>query len=273
MKKCLPVLAALVLLGFSPHLVAADATTELKELVGKVQAKVTAGKSTEQDYADELKAFDALVAEHKGEKTDDVAQILVMKAMLYVEVLKDGAKGIETFKELKADFPDTKPGKQADDIIASLTQQEESQKIQDSLAPGTQFPDFAGKDLDGKPLSVAKYKGKVVMIDFWATWCGPCVRELPNVLKVYEKYHAKRGFSIIGISLDQDKETLTTFIKEKNMTWPQYFDGLGWQNKVAVKYSIESIPATVLIDAKGNIIDHDLRGDALTQAVAKALAK
>ena len=92
------------------------------------------------------------------------------------------------------------------------------------------------------------------------------------MVATYAKYH-DQGFEIIGISLDQDRDKLVSFIKDNNMTWPQYFDGLGWQNKVAVKYSIESIPATVLIDAKGNIIDHDLRGDALTQAVAKALAK
>jgi len=169
MKNSLPVAASLILLAFTPCLFAADATTELKDLVGKVQVKISAGKSSETDYADDFKAFDALLAEHKGEKTDDVAQILVMKAMLYAEVLKDDDKAVEVFKEIKADFPDTKPALNADQTIAALASDAVSQKIQNSLVPGAQFPVFSEKDLDGKPLSVTDYKGKLVMIDFWAT--------------------------------------------------------------------------------------------------------
>jgi thiol-disulfide isomerase/thioredoxin len=137
---------------------------------------------------------------------------------------------------------------------------------------GAPLKDFDEKDLEGKPLSIASRKGKVVLIDFWATWCGPCVRELPNVLKTYEKYHDK-GFEIIGISLDSDKDKLTTFIKEKKMTWPQYFDGKGWQNKVSTQYGIQSIPATYLIDKEGKVLAIGLRGEALEAAVGKALGE
>jgi thiol-disulfide isomerase/thioredoxin len=150
--------------------------------------------------------------------------------------------------------------------------QMEAQKIQAALAVGVKFPDFNEKDTAGKPLSIANYNGKVVLIDFWATWCGPCRAELPNVIATYKKYH-NQGFEIIGISLDQDQAKLTGFTKDMNMTWPQYFDGQSWQNKLAVKYGIESIPATFLLDGNGKIIGRDLRGDELTQAVAKALGK
>jgi peroxiredoxin len=92
------------------------------------------------------------------------------------------------------------------------------------------------------------------------------------VIKTYGAYHTK-GFEIIGISLDKDREKLASFTKEKNMTWPQYFDGLQWENKLAVKYGISSIPATFLLDGQGTIIGKDLRGEDLDQAVAKALAK
>ena len=143
---------------------------------------------------------------------------------------------------------------------------------EDPAQPGHGYtvPDFQVTDLDGKPLSVASYKGKVVMIDFWATWCGPCIQELPNLMKAYEKYHGK-GFEIIGISLDNEKEKLTTFIKEKNMTWPQYFDGKGWQSDLAAKYGVNSIPATYLLDKEGKIIAKGLRGDALEKALEPIL--
>jgi thiol-disulfide isomerase/thioredoxin len=144
--------------------------------------------------------------------------------------------------------------------------------MQAALTVGAQFPDFNEKDVDGKPLSIASYKGKVVLVDFWATWCGPCRAELPHVIATYKKYH-DQGFEIIGISLDQDQAKLTGFTKAMNMTWPQFFDGQGWQNKLAAKYGIESIPAAFLLDGNGKIIGRDLRGEALMQAVAKALGK
>src|SRR5206468_2602211 len=136
--------------------------------------------------------------------------------------------------------------------------QEEAQKIQKSLKVGAAFPDFDEKDLAGKPLSIANYKGKVVLLDFWATWCPPCRAELPNVIETYKKNHDK-GFEIIGISLDKDETKLKDFMKEKEMTWPQFYDGKFWQNKLAVKYGINSIPATYLLDTQGKIIAKNLR--------------
>jgi peroxiredoxin len=269
MKLKLLAFAAIVSLLLSVQSgIAADksgASTELQALVSKIQTKLRAGKETEADLAPEIKEFDALLAKHKGEKTDDVAQILLMKATLYQEVLKDTAKGEALMQQLKRDFPDSEQ-------VKMMKQQEESKKLRAGLVEGTKFPDFAEKDTAGKPLSIANYKGKVVLLDFWATWCGPCVRELPNVIKTYEAHHAK-GFEIIGISLDKDQQKLASFTKEKNMTWAQYFDGLVWGNKLAVKYGVNSIPATYLLDGQGTIIGRDLRGEALEQAVAKALAK
>jgi peroxiredoxin len=264
-------LAALLIFALSLSLqtaVAAEksvASTELEALITKIQTKLSANKNTEADLAPELKEFDALLAEHKGEKTDDVAQILLMKATLYHEVLKDEKKGDALMEELQRDFPDSKQAKM-------MKQEAETKKLRASLVEGAKFPDFDVKDTAGKPLSVANYKGKVVLLDFWATWCPPCRAELPNVIKTYEAYH-KQGFEIIGISLDKDEQKLASFTKEKNMVWPQYFDGLYWQNKLAVKYGIQSIPATFLLDGQGTIIGHDLRGEALDQAVAKAVAK
>jgi len=245
---------------------------ELKALVTKIQNKLKEGKKTEADLADELKEFDALLDKHKDQKTDEVAQVLLMKAMLYFEVLDNTDKCVELVKQLKSDFPETKPAKEADQILESVKKQEESKKIQRALVKGAPFPDFDEKDVAGKHLSVGDYKGKIVLVDFWATWCPPCVRELPNVVGTYEKHHEK-GFEIIGISLDQDETKLKNFTKDRKMTWQQYFDGKGWGNKLAAKYGVQSIPATFLIDREGKIIDKDLRGETLEQAVAAALAK
>lgn len=268
------ILAALVaaVIGFTgSSLFAAgtnDPTAELKTLVAKIKVDVQSSKTTESALGDDLKQFDILLAEHQGEKTDAVARILFMKAMLYSQVLQNTVKANELMQQLKSEFQGTH-------LVAALEQQEameaSAKTIQDSLAVGAKFPDFSEKDVDGKTLSIADHKGKVVLIDFWATWCPPCRAEIPNVVATYKKYH-DQGFDIIGVSLDQDREKLLGYTKQNDMTWPQFFDGQGWQNKLAVKYGIESIPATYLLDGHGVIIAKDVRGEALEQSVANAVA-
>ncbi|NOX99705.1 MAG: TlpA family protein disulfide reductase [Verrucomicrobia bacterium] len=130
--------------------------------------------------------------------------------------------------------------------------------------------EIAFTDLNGEKVDLASMKGKVVLVDFWATWCGPCVAELPNVLDAYKKHHDK-GFEIIGISLDQDEAALKSFIKENDMPWTQYFDGKGWKNDIAQKYSITSIPATFLIGKNGKVVASNLRGPQLEAEVALQL--
>ena len=131
--------------------------------------------------------------------------------------------------------------------------------------------DISFKALDGRTVDMAKLKGKVVLIDFWATWCSPCVAELPNVKKTYAKYHEK-GFEIVGISLDQSKDKLIKFVGKEKMPWPQHFDGQGWKNEFAVKYGIQGIPTMWLIDKKGNLVDMKARG-GLDGKVEKLLAE
>lgn len=249
----------------SPAAEPGPAAKDLQALIGKVQEKLKDGKRTEADLADELKEFDVLVEKYKGDKSDESAQILMMEASLYSQILDNETKGKELLAQLKKDFPESK-------AAAMLKKQEVAEKVRAGLTAGAAFPDFEEKDLAGKPLSIANYKGKVVLIDFWATWCGPCVGELPNVLKTYEKHH-KDGFEIIGISLDKDQQKLENFTKQKNMTWVQYFDGKGWENKLAQKYGVNSIPATYLLDGEGKIIGSNLRGEKLEEAVVAALAK
>jgi peroxiredoxin len=268
--RALPFAVAAILLStLSVH---ADVKSELKSLVATVNSKLSSGQDSEQALAPELKQFDEILAKHSDEKTDAVAEVLFMKAMLYVQVFQDPAKASEIFAELQKKFPGTKAATAAEAATADLKKQEAALKIQAGLKAGAAFPDFSVKDLDGKPMSVSALKGKVVLIDFWATWCPPCVREIPNVIAAYKKYHSK-GFDILGVSLDQDKAALAGFIKKNDMTWPQYFDGQGFDNALAAKYGIQSIPSTYLIDQKGNIIATNLRGEELETAVAKAIGE
>ncbi len=123
--------------------------------------------------------------------------------------------------------------------------------------------------VDGREVDVAKLSGKVVLIDFWATWCGPCVGELPHVKEAYSKLHDK-GFEIISISFDQSQEQLEKFVKKEKMEWPQFFDGKGWGNKFGQEFGITSIPTMWLVDKKGNVQDLNAR-DNLAGKVEKML--
>ncbi len=140
------------------------------------------------------------------------------------------------------------------------------------LAIGGEPIHFDVKSISGQKLSPAAYKGKVLLIDFWATWCGPCVAEMPNVKSVYAKYHGQ-GFEIVGISLDQSRDKLDLYLEKQDIKWPQYFDGKYWNNDIAVSYGVKSIPATFLVDKKGKIRYKSLRGKQLETAVAQLLAE
>lgn len=126
--------------------------------------------------------------------------------------------------------------------------------------------------VDGREVDLAKLRGKVVLIDFWATWCGPCKAELPNVKAVYDKYH-DRGFEVVAISLDKaaDKQKLIDYCREHALPWPQFFDGKFWQNEFAVKYAVKAIPAMFLLDQQGKVVSTNARGPLLEAEVKRRL--
>jgi thiol-disulfide isomerase/thioredoxin len=200
-------------------------------------------------------------------------------------------------KELAAKYPKNAAWASYYGAYATLTEQNEGAKaaiafIEDGLKL---FPEnrqlksqlkglkiigqpleIVGPTLEGSEYNLANLKGKVVLVDFWATWCGPCIAELPHVKEAYEKYHEK-GFEIVGVSLDRKRDALEKFIKDKEMPWPQIIfskdEEMFWNNPVARKHEINSIPATYLIGRDGKVAARNLRGKALEEAVKKEIAK
>jgi len=137
--------------------------------------------------------------------------------------------------------------------------------------PGIGDPvDIQFEAIDGRKVDVADMKGKVVLLDFWATWCAPCIRAMPEVIALYDEFHEK-GFDVIGISLDSEKKRLEDYIKREKIAWPQYFDGKGWENDIAAKFGVEAIPATHLIGPDGLIAAVDASGDELREKIAELL--
>ena len=165
----------------------------------------------------------------------------------------------------------------ATELFASLTKDAQQSVIGSSItkaiaidaktAKGKLAPAFSMADKDGKIVHLSDFKGKYVLIDFWASWCGPCRKENPNVVAAYKKYHDK-GFEIIGISLDSNKEAWLKAVDKDGLTWTHVSDLKGWQCATATTYGVKAVPASFLIDPNGKVVGKDLRGEELNKTLA-----
>lgn len=156
-----------------------------------------------------------------------------------------------------------------DEAIVKIKSNVEKMK---ATAVGQKFTDFEMQTPEGKTVKLSDYvgKGKVVLVDFWASWCGPCRREMPNLVEAYAKYKNK-NFEIVGVSLDQSADAWKEAIKKLNITWPQMSDLKYWNCEGAQLYAVSSIPHTVLIDGEGTILARGLHGDELQEKIAEAV--
>lgn len=152
-----------------------------------------------------------------------------------------------------------------DPLLASVFKMLEGEKRK---AEGAVFTDFELPDMDGKMHKLSEYagKGNYVLLDFWASWCGPCRQEMPNVKAVYDRFHSK-GFEIVGVSLDNNKKAWTDAVAKMQMTWPQLSDLKAWKSSAAQLYYVKSIPATLLIGPDGKIVASNLRGEELIKKI------
>ena len=184
------------------------------------------------------------------------------------EIRGDHVRALDVYKKLEATFAN-----HPDKRLATLAKNmhEAAKKRLGILGKPLVLE---GTLVDGKKLDWNQYKNKVVLVDFWATWCGPCRRELPNVLKLYKQYHDK-GFEVVGVSLDSDKEALEKFVEENKIPWPNLFshdkENQGWNHPLAQQLGVTGIPHTILIGKDGKVLALAVRGQRLAKKLEELL--
>jgi peroxiredoxin len=272
----------------------------------KLEGLMVLGRFGDQQAATAMRAYAASLAEGpSAELARDAARLLLIsdaQTMLAGDDLSGGPDIVRrTVEILSADPDDTTNAGLAMQLVAALEQrpdaaplaaaaiealgpvfasssQPQVRQMGDSLAgmlrlrqlPGEPMR-ITGTRLDGTPFDPAALEGKVVLVDFWATWCRPCLDEIPNVREHYQKYH-DRGFEVVGISLDTDRADLERFVKDNDLPWPVLFEepqGEGWQHPLATFYGITGIPQMILIGRDGKVITLNARGSALDEKLAE----
>lgn len=260
------------MLGIAVQLGKTDAREKLEQL--EQQRLNDPSLDVEERY--ELRVRAAQRAAMSKEAEGDVAVMAEFERQLR-QLLKDFPGQKQTWEMLLGLAGNLEDDK-ARALVTEIAASDADEDVQAQAKAMLKRFDLQGKPLamkftalDGRAVDLAQLKDKVVLVDFWATWCGPCVREVPKVKGAYAKFHP-RGFEIVGISFDRDRAALEKFIATQQMPWPQYFDGKGWENEFGREYAIHSIPTMWLVDKRGLVRDLNARVD-LEAKVEKLLAE
>lgn len=227
------------------------------------QAQMTQDTATINKLIKEYKGFqDEMNAYSKKfikQNKDAYLSVLLLENFLMRQYLTP--EEVKTyFDGLDKSLHETKSGKKIKSTLDALT----------SVVVGKAAPNFSAPSPDGKTISLKESLGKVTIIDFWASWCGPCRMENPNVVALYKEFNPQ-GLNIIGVSLDKDAAKWKEAIAKDGLTWTQVSNLKFWEDPIAKQYNVQSIPATFILDAKGNIVAKDLRGDELRAKVKELL--
>lgn len=221
-------------------------------------------KELQKPYETMIAQYSDKVAQKIKENTGSFASIMAIQQLKpenYMDVYKALDQG------LQKKYPNS------DDIKSfhAMVQQTQMMVVRsEATKVGNEAPELILPTPDNKELALSSLRGKVVLIDFWASWCGPCRKEMPNVKLVYQKYKDK-GFEIYGVSLDKDRNAWLEAIEKDGLKWPQVSDLKFWQSEAAQTYAVQSIPHTVLIDRDGKILASGLRGAELERKLAEVL--
>lgn len=206
------------------------------------------------------KEFEKISMDHMEKKPKSYLSLLFLEQFMS-QPNADQTKLKKIFENLDSTLKATKEAKKIKKSIDALT----------STKVGSLAPSFSAPDVNGKMVSLKESLGKITIVDFWASWCGPCRQENPNIVALYKEFHAK-GLNIIGVSLDKEADKWKEAIAKDGLTWTEVSNLKFWQDPIAMQYNVKSIPATFLLDASGKIIAQDLRGEELKAKVTSLLA-
>ncbi len=243
--------------------------SELRNLKSRIQSKFSQGRRTPAEFSSELKEFENLAAKYGETDSESAADALLTKAILYQEVFQDRAGAQAIADQIKPRFPHTQVAAKLGAFSTPPTGPQTTPTSQDTLVVGAKFPDFEVLDLNGEALSLGTRPAKFIMLNFWASTSIDSVQDLPKLLSAYKRYREK-GFEVIGISLDTDRESLMELTREFAIPWPQHLSLPGSENDLGRKFGIGKLPANFLLDGQGKILARDFRGGGIEQAVADA---
>jgi peroxiredoxin len=228
-------------------------------------------ESLKSGYVKIQKEVDDYMNQYPDENPNSYISLLLVERLFNSPDFKY-EKVKKTFENLNEELRNTTKGKTISEKLKSIEKNMKNPAVAEKLNSIKLAPDFSAKSPNGSTISLKESLGKVTVIDFWASWCGPCRKENPNVVALYNEFHSK-GLNIIGVSLDDDATKWKDAIAKDKLTWNHVSNLKGFEDPIATLYDVQQIPTTFVLDSKGNIVAKDLRGDELKVKVQELLGQ